>query len=125
MSTQEKIHSFTDLKAWQKAHQLTLEIYKITKDFPSEERYGLVDQMRRASISVSSNIAEGFSRHSTKEKQQFYHQALGSLTELQNQLLVARDVRYIANDVFQVLAILSVEVSKLIRSLLKYLNTKY
>ena len=81
--------------------------------------------MRRAIISVSSNIAEGFSRHTAKEKQQFYYLAMGSLTEIQNQLLVAKDLEYITHDVFRSAADLSVEVSKLIRSLLKHFDTKY
>ena len=125
MNIDEKIKSFSDLKAWQKSHELVLIIYKLTKNFPREEQYGLISQMKRASISISSNIAEGFSRHSPKEKLQFYYQALGSLTEIQNQLLVARDIGYISNDLFQEIADLSVEVAKLIRSLMKFLNTKY
>lgn len=122
MNTNEKIKSFTDLKAWQKSHLFVLSIYTITKSFPKEERYGIVDQMRRAAISISSNIAEGFSRHSGLEKKQFYYLALGSLTELQNQLLVSKDVSYISPEVFQRLAKDSVEVSRLINSLIKYVK---
>lgn len=94
----KKIRSFTDLHAWQKAHELVLEVYKITKYFPREEQFGLTNQIRRASISVSSNLAEGFSRRSYKEKIQFYSMALGSTTEVQNQLLIAKDVDYITPD---------------------------
>ncbi|KKR76512.1 MAG: hypothetical protein UU21_C0008G0019 [Candidatus Levybacteria bacterium GW2011_GWA2_40_8] len=88
-----KIQSFTDLEVWKQAHKLVIEIYRVTKKFPKEERYSLVDQMRRAAISITSNIAEGFSRQGKKEKLQFYFMARGSLTELQNQLLVARNRR--------------------------------
>ena len=88
----EKIRSFTDLNTWKEAHKLVLAIYKATNTFPREELYSLSDQMKRCSISVSSNVAEGFSRQTKKEKIQFYHMAKGSLTELQNQLLVSRDV---------------------------------
>ena len=66
-----KINDFTDLLVWQKAHQLVIAIYKITKDFPREELYALVDQIRRAIVSVTSNIAEGFGRQTYKEKMQF------------------------------------------------------
>lgn len=114
-----KIQSFTDLTAWQKGHELVLEIYKVTKNFPREELYALVDQMRRCVVSITSNIAEGFSRKSYKEKIQFYAIALGSTTELQNQLLVAKDVGYIAKDKFDSLAYLTVEVHKLINGLIK------
>ncbi|MBU1032159.1 four helix bundle protein [Patescibacteria group bacterium] len=113
------IQSFTDLTAWRRGHELVLEIYKITKNFPREELYSLIDQMRRCAISITSNIAEGFSRKSYKEKIQFYSMALGSTTELQNQVLVAKDVGYITKEKFDSLAFLTVEVHKLINGLIK------
>ena len=88
------IKEFTDLYAWQKGHQLVLEIYKLTKKFPTNEMYGLCDQLKRASVSITSNIAEGFGRQGIKEKIQFYYLANGSTTEVKNQLLIARDVGY-------------------------------
>lgn len=100
----KKIQSFTDLKAWQEGHKLVLIIYGLTKDFPNAETYGLRSQMQRAAVSITSNIAEGFSRFSSSDKKQFYMIAKGSLTELQNQLLVARDVGYLSNDKFAVAA---------------------
>lgn len=78
----KQIKSFTDLDVWRKAHQLVLDIYHETKHFPKEELYGLVSQIRRAVLSVTSNIAEGFCRHSKKEKAQFYYLSLGSLSEV-------------------------------------------
>jgi len=87
-----KIHSFTDLISWQKAHMLVVEIYKELKIFPKEEQYGLTSQTKRAVVSISSNIAEGFSRRTNKDKIQFHYIALGSLTELQNELLITRDL---------------------------------
>jgi four helix bundle protein len=69
----KKIISFTDLIVWQKAHQLVLDIYKITEKFPKKETYSLTDQMRRAAVSVSSNIAEGFGRYTYKDKIHFYY----------------------------------------------------
>ncbi|MBP6882069.1 MAG: four helix bundle protein [Candidatus Levybacteria bacterium] len=114
-----KIKSFTDLHAWQEGHLLVLDIYKITKTFPVDERFGLIDQMRRCSVSITSNIAEGFSRKGKKEKIQFLFLALGSLTELQNQLLVARDVGYISHELFKRLADKTVVISKLTNGLIK------
>lgn len=115
----DKIRSFTDLKTWQEGHKLVLMIYDITKIFPKEEQFGLTNQIRRAVISVTSNVAEGFSRSSGKEKTQFYLMALGSLTEVQNQLLVAKDVKYIGSSVFSSLADQSILVSKLLNGLIK------
>lgn len=115
----KKITSFTQLNAWQSGHKLVLIIYKITGIFPSSEKYCLIDQMRRSVISITSNIAEGFSRRSRKEKVQFYYIAKGSLTELQNQLLVSRDLGYISNEEFEEIANLTVIVSKLIQGLIK------
>lgn len=120
-----KIKSFTDLDAWKQAHQLVLLIYTATKNFPKTENYSLIDQMRRSAISISSNIAEGFSRQSKKEKRQFYFTAKGSLTELQNQLLVARDVNYLLKHDFQLITQQTVRVHKLINGLIKSAYTKY
>ena len=89
------IKSFTDLIVWQKGHFLVLEIYKYASDFPKDELFGLTSQIKRAIISVTSNIAEGFKRHSKKEKIQFYYVALGSITEVQNHLIIARDLHFI------------------------------
>ncbi|MFA6518259.1 MAG: four helix bundle protein [Candidatus Shapirobacteria bacterium] len=108
------IKSFTDLLVWRQAHELVLEIYKVTKTFPTEEKYGLTDQIRRAAISITSNIAEGFSRGGYKEKCQFYYMSLGSLTEVQNQLLVARDVGYISSLEFNRMAEKTISVQKLL-----------
>lgn len=118
-----KIKSFTDLDAWKEAHQLVLYIYKITKSFPKDEIFGLINQMRRCVVSITSNIAEGFSRQSYKEKLQFYSIALGSTTELQNQLIVARDVSYISKEKFQEIAQQTITVHKIINGLIKSSKT--
>jgi len=120
----DKIHKFTDLIVWQEGHKLVLMIYKITKDFPKEERYGLTDQMRRAVVSVTSNIAEGFSRKSSKEKYKFYNASKASITELQNQLLIAKDVKYIFKESFNKIAEQSIVVHKCINGLLKATRLK-
>jgi len=118
----EKIISFTDLVAWKKGHKLVLAIYQVTSEFPKKETYSLTDQIRRCVISITSNIAEGFSRKTSKEKIQFYYTALGSLTELQNQLLIARDVGYMDNEAFDKLANQTIEVAKLINGLIRSLK---
>ncbi|MDA3840442.1 MAG: four helix bundle protein [Patescibacteria group bacterium] len=103
----------------EKSHELVLEIYKITKTFPKEELFGLTSQIRRAAVSITSNIAEGFSRNSYKDKLKFYYISQGSLTELQNQLLIAKDVEYIISVVFKSLADKTVVSHKLINGLIK------
>ncbi len=114
-----KIKNFTDLITWQEAHKLVLLIYKITDQFPQKEIYALTSQMRRAAVSVTSNIAEGFSRKSSKEKIQFYYMSTGSLTELQNQLIVSKDIKYINENIYEEAVILTTKVGKLINGLIK------
>lgn len=114
-----KIRSFTDLVAWQKGHQLVLTIYRMSMRFPKEELFGLTPQLRRAGVSFTSNIAEGFSRSSYKEKTQFYSIALGSLTEIQNQLLIARDIGYLPKEDFDALAMQTIELNKITNGLIK------
>lgn len=118
-----KIRNFTDLNAWKEAHKLVMLIYKLTKNFPKEEQFGLINQIRRAVISITSNIAEGFSRSSYKEKSQFYSMALGSLTEVQNQLIISKDLKYITTEEFIALEEKIVTVSKLLNGLIKKSRT--
>lgn len=114
-----KIKSFTDLSVWREGHRLVLMIYKITHSFPDEEKFGLSNQLQRAIVSFTSNIAEGFSRNSSKEKVQFYYMALGSLTETQNQLLIARDLKYLNGDHFEEVSKQMILVHKLTIGLIK------
>lgn len=118
----EKIKSFTDLITWQKGHQLVKAIYKTTDKFPNKETFALTSQMRRCVVSLTSNVAEGFSRQGIKEKIQFYYMALGSTTELQNQLLVAKDVGYLIKEEFDELAKKTIEANKLLNGLIKSLK---
>ena len=126
MYNKNKIKSFNDLNAYQEAHNLVLMIYQITKSFPKEERFCLVDQLRRAAVSIASNIAEGFSRNTNKDKCQFYALALGSLSELQSQLLIAKDLKYLNQQTFNLIAQQSIIVRKLLSGLksIKYQNDK-
>lgn len=119
-----KITQFTDLITWQKGHQLVLSIYNAIKQFPANEKFALTNQMTRCAVSITSNIAEGFSRQGNKEKIQFYYTAKGSLTELQNQLLIAKDINYITQPVFNNIAGLTIEVHKLLNGLIKSTKTK-
>lgn len=114
-----KIRSFTDLNVWKEGHKLVLMVYRITKGFPKDELFGLVSQMRRCAVSITSNIAEGFSRKSFREKINFYHISLGSVTELQNQILIARDIGYVEKVNFKNIADKTVEVHKILNGLIK------
>lgn len=88
------INHFTDLNSWQEGHRLVLLIYKLTSKLPSEERFALADQLKRAAVSVTSNIAEGFARNSSKDKVHFYTMSRGSLFEIESQLQIVKDLKY-------------------------------
>ncbi len=93
----EKITKFEDLYVWQKAHALVIKIYKITKSFPDEEKYGLASQMQRAAVSVAANIAEGFKKRGKRDKINFYNISQGSLSELKYYLILVKDLGYYEN----------------------------
>lgn len=114
-----KIRNFTDLLAWQKSYKLVLEIYKATQNFPKSEIYGLTNQLRRAAVSITSNIAEGFGRFSKKEKTKFYYIAAGSISEVQNQLILSKDLSFLPLTAFESLTNLSIESYKLVNGLIK------
>ncbi len=118
-----KIDSFTDLVAWREGHKLVILVYKITKTFPREETYSLVDQMRRAATSITSNIAEGFGRQSYREKAQFFYLAKGSLNELTNQIFIGRDVGYLTPELVESLLNQSKIADQLLQGLIKKSKT--
>ena len=89
------MQNFRDLKVWEKAHRLTLEVYRATVDFPREELYGLTSQLRRATSSIPANIAEGCGRSSGKELRRFLEIAMGSASEVEYHLLLARDLGFL------------------------------
>lgn len=115
--------TFRELLVWQKAHRLVLQIYKVSKDFPVDERYGLVAQLRRASASVSTNIVEGFKRRSRKDFAHFINLAESSLEETKYHLLLARDLGYLPTQDFEELTSLSEEVGKMLSSFYRKLTT--
>jgi four helix bundle protein len=117
-----KINNFTDLRVWQEAHKLVLIIYKTTENFPSHELYGLISQMRRAAVSITSNIAEGFSRATLKDKLKFYVMAHGSLTEVENQLMIARDLKYLENLDYEKIVEQLVYTHKILNSFIRSTN---
>lgn len=115
----EKAKEFMDLIVWQKGHALVIFIYTLTKNFPENEKFGLTSQIQRASVSITSNIAEGFGRKGEKEKIQFYYMAHGSLTEVMNLSFVLRDIKLINNTEYQQLEDLLINTNKLLLGLIK------
>ena len=117
------MQDFQQLTVWQKAHELTLKIYGLTKGFPSEERFGLQSQIRRASASIASNIAEGCGRGSNADMARFLQMASGSVSEVKYQLILCRDLGYIHRDDGAPLFQLATEVQKMLHSLIQKLTT--
>ncbi|HCO97028.1 MAG TPA: four helix bundle protein [Phycisphaerales bacterium] len=93
-----KIRTYRDLDIWKASIQLVKDVYKLTEQFPKQEVYGLVSQMRRAGISIPSNVAEGFRRYHNKEYKQFLYVSLGSCAELETQTTIAKELEYISED---------------------------
>lgn len=91
-------YAFENLEVWKKSRDLTKRVYQVTKGFPAEEKYGLTSQLRRAAVSVSSNIAEGSTRWSKKDQARFYEIAFGSLIEILNQLILADDLGFLKDN---------------------------
>jgi len=118
------IQNFTNLIAWQKSHELVLNVYTLIKKLPNEEKFTLSDQMRRSSISITSNIAEGFGRNTRKDKIQFYTISKGSLLELQSQVITAFDLKYISNTDLEKITSLIEQSSKLISGIIKSAKDK-
>jgi four helix bundle protein len=116
--TNNKISHFTHLFAWQKNHELVLKIYELTKRFPKDELFALTNQIRRAAISITSNIAEGYGRYHYADKIRFYTISRGSSAEVQNQLIIAKDLGYASEKDFDQIKIISYEGYKLICGLI-------
>lgn len=114
-----KTYSFENLLVWQKSRALTKEIYKLTSTFPKEEAFGITSQIRRCSISIPSNLAEGSSRRTNKDKARFTEIAFGSGLELLNQLIIALDLNYIEESKYLEIRIKLQEVTFLLDALQK------
>lgn len=117
-----KIESFEDLRSWQKAHKFVLKIYSITKSLPSEEKYVLTSQIRRASISIPANIAEGMGRNSLKELIRFLYIARGSAEELKSLLLIVKDLELLEIEVMEEMLDEIVIIAKLINAHIRSLT---
>ena len=113
---------FEDIEAWQRARELTREIYTVSNENPFSKDFGLRDQVRKTSVSIMSNIAEGFERDGTKEFIQFLSVAKGSSGELRSQLYVALDQRYLEEERFERLLGIVLETSRMIGGLINYLR---
>ena len=115
--------SYRDLVAWKRAVELVTHVYGLTKSFPDDERYGLTAQLRRAAVSVASNIAEGQGRFSRGEFKQFLGHARGSLLEIETQMTIATNLGYLDSRQSEVVFELSSEVGRILNGLISSLNT--
>lgn len=114
--------NYKELQVWQRAFSLSVAVYKLTKMYPKEELFGLVSQMRRCSVSVFSNIAEGHGRGSTKDFKRFLNMALGSCNELEGQLLISAEIGYIKVDEAKPLEQECTEICKMLNGLSQKLS---
>ncbi|MDY0221448.1 MAG: four helix bundle protein [Desulfobacterium sp.] len=112
---------FRKLKVWEKAHDFTLQVYRVTKNFPSDERFGLTAQLRRAAASVPTNIAEGCGRDSERELARFMSIAAGSASEVEYQLILACDLRYLQDETYRELNQHINEVKKMLNGFISKL----
>lgn len=113
-----------NLLVWQKSIEFVSEVYIITKHFPKEEIYGLTSQLRRCAVSIPSNIAEGAARQSNKEYIQFLYISLGSLMEIETQLIIAKNINFISESIFDELQLKIDEIGKLLNGLINFRKTK-
>jgi four helix bundle protein len=118
------VQDFRNLKVWEKAHMLTLDVYKASKSFPRDEMYGLTSQMRRASVSIGANIAEGACRRGDVDFARFLQIAVGSASELEYHLLLARDLELMGASDYRRLSDEAVEVKRMLASLMQKLRAE-
>ncbi len=118
-SNNKSIKSFTDLLAWQASYKLCLFVYEASSTFPVLENFGLTSQMRRASVSATSNLAEGFGRSTPKDKERFYQTASGSLYELKSQSMVANGLGYLSASGYETLVEHADKAHKLLNGLIR------
>jgi len=123
-SEKSAIKSYHDLLIWQKGIQLAKEIYLLTEGFPVREQYGLTNQLRRAAVSIPSNIAEGQARQHTNEFKQFLHISLGSIAEVDTQLVIAMDLHYTNENATKPLFEILAEIRRMIYSLIQNLPSR-
>jgi four helix bundle protein len=117
------MRNFKDLQVWHKSHLLTLKIYKLTLSFPADEKFGLISQLRRASASIATNIAEGCGRGSNTELRRFFDIAMGSASEVEYQMLLAYDLKYVSEKNYQETVFCIEEVKKMLTSYIKKIKS--
>jgi four helix bundle protein len=122
MARQRSIHSYRDLEVWRRGIDLVERVYKLTQSFPPEEKYGLTSQLRRAAVAISSNIAEGWGRDSTKDYVHFVRIARSSLLEIETQLIIAHRLGYLNEDALKALLQETEAESKMLLSLIRSLR---
>ena len=115
------MRDFRELKVWQRAHELTMDVYKATQLFPAEERCGLRSQIRRSSISIGTNIAEGAGKMTRPDFGRFLQISLGSASELEYELLLAHDLEYLGHEAYERLAAQVIEVKRMLTGFIQYL----
>jgi four helix bundle protein len=113
------VRNYRDLQVWSKAHRLTLELYRVSRGFPREELYGITGQLRRAAASIGANLAEGCGRRTSTELARFVRIAMGSASELDNHLLLSRDLGFMNGDDFTRCEADLIEVRKMLTSFLQ------
>ena len=118
------LRNYKDLKVWQKSYLLCLKIYEVTKEYPREEKFGLSAQSRRAGVSASSNIAEGYGRKSTKQYIQQLYVSYGSICEIETQIMLAKDLNYMVEEKFCAINSLITEVERMLIALIRSLEKK-
>jgi four helix bundle protein len=118
------VRNYRDLQVWSKAHRLTLELYRVSRGFPREELYGITGQLRRAAASIGANLAEGCGRRTSTELARFVRIAMGSASELDNHLLLSRDLGFMNGDDFTRCEADLIEVRKMLTSFFKVLKSK-
>ena len=106
--------TFKDIIAWKKAYELTLAVYRYTADFPRNEEFGLKSQLRRVTVSIISNIAEGFKRNGNRDKIRFYNQSQSSLEEVKCQLMLSMDLKYLSHEIYVLLDKMSDECGRVL-----------
>jgi four helix bundle protein len=124
MASKNTPRDFKDLKVWEKSHHLARNVYKMTTQFPRSEVYGLTSQLRRSSVSIPSNIAEGCGRGGDVELARFCQIAMGSASELEYQLLLSRDLAYFSDDQFTELSSDVIEIKKMLTAFINWLRNR-
>ena len=120
----EAIQNFYDLEAWKSGHVLVLDIYEITNRFPKEKQFGLISQLRKASSSITANIDEGFERYHFNDKKRFYYQARGSAGEVQNFLILVKDLNFINSEVYNSINEKIIKTMQLINGLIRSIENQ-